>query len=57
MLQDATIKMDNDKPVTREDAERVIGAEMRNKPDMGTTPGGVAASLASAARLNQQTQP
>lgn len=39
--------------MTREDAEGVIGAELRNNPNMSTTPGGVAASMAAAARLNQ----
>lgn len=38
--------------MTREDAERVIGAELRNNPKMSTTPGGVAESMASAANLN-----
>jgi hypothetical protein len=38
----------------REDAEGVISVEIRNKYyDMSTTPGGVAASMAEAARLNQ----
>lgn len=41
-----------DKAVTREDAEGVISAEKKNKRDMSTTPGGVAASMAAAARLN-----
>lgn len=30
-----------DKAVTREDAQGVIGAEVRNKADMSTTPGGL----------------
>lgn len=51
--QDATTKLSDDKPVTREDAEGIISAEIRNKPDMRTTPGGVASSMAAAARLNQ----
>lgn len=42
-----------DKAVTLEDAEGVIGAEIWNKLDMSTTPGGLAASIAAAARLNQ----
>ncbi|CAK8571928.1 unnamed protein product [Lathyrus sativus] len=46
-------KLGADKAVTREDAEGVIGAELRNKADMRTTPGGVAASMAAAATLNQ----
>ncbi|MED6159779.1 hypothetical protein PIB30_045383 [Stylosanthes scabra] len=53
VLADAREKLASDKVVTREDAEGVIGAEIRNKADMTTTPGGVAASLAAAATLNQ----
>ncbi|KAI4349495.1 hypothetical protein L6164_010078 [Bauhinia variegata] len=53
VLSDAKEKLGGDKAVTREDAEAVIGAEIRNKPDMTTTPGGVAASVAAAASLNQ----
>ncbi|GMY16689.1 late embryogenesis abundant protein D-34 [Fagus crenata] len=53
VLADATGRLQADKAVTREDAEGVIGAEIRNKPDMSTTIGGVAASIAAAARLNQ----
>ena len=52
-VQDAREKVPSDKAVTREDAEGVIGAEITNKPDMRTTPGGVAASVAAAATLNQ----
>ncbi|KAL6527656.1 hypothetical protein OROMI_029467 [Orobanche minor] len=54
VLADATAKLPDDKPVTREDAEGVISAEIRNKPEMATHPGGVAASVAAAARLNQE---
>lgn len=50
------MKLQADKVVTREDAEGVIGAELRNKLDMKTTPGGVAASMAAAATLNQNSQ-
>ena len=46
-MKDATKKLPADKAVTREDAEGVIGAEIRNKPDMSTSPGGVAASMAA----------
>ncbi|TXG63674.1 hypothetical protein EZV62_010668 [Acer yangbiense] len=54
VLADASTKMGSyDKAVTREDAEEVISAEIRNKPDMKTTPGGVGASMAAAARINQ----
>jgi hypothetical protein len=51
--QDASGRLPADKEVTREDAEGVISAEIRNKGDMSTTPGGVAAAIAAAARLNQ----
>lgn len=54
VLIDAATKLANDKPVAREDADGVIGAEIRNKAEMCTHPGGVAASMAAAARLNQQ---
>ncbi|XP_050238906.1 late embryogenesis abundant protein D-34-like [Mercurialis annua] len=53
VLADATAQLPVDRAVTREDAEGVISAEIRNKLDMTTTPGGVAASMAAAARLNQ----
>lgn len=52
-MQGATGKLPDDKPATCEDAERVIGAELRNDPSMATYPGGVAESVAAAARLNQ----
>lgn len=54
-MKDATQKLPADKVVTREDAKAVIGAEIRNSPTMSTTRGGVAESLAAAARLNQNT--
>ncbi|KAI3518933.1 hypothetical protein L1887_07836 [Cichorium endivia] len=53
ILAEATSKLPADKPVTRRDAEGVIGAELRNDPNLTTRPGGVAASLAAAARINQ----
>lgn len=56
MKQEATSKLPADKPVTRRDAEGVIGAELRNDPNLTTRPGGVAASLAAAARINQINQ-
>ncbi|XP_058765462.1 late embryogenesis abundant protein D-34-like isoform X2 [Vicia villosa] len=49
-------KLGADKAVTREDAEGVIGAELRNKDNTKTTPGGVAGSMAAAATLNQKTK-
>ncbi|KAL8251174.1 hypothetical protein R6Q59_034867 [Mikania micrantha] len=52
VLADASKLLPKDKAVTREDAEGVIGAEIRNQPELATHPGGVAASMAAAARLN-----
>lgn len=54
VLTDATKKMPGDKAATREDAEGVVGAELQNNPRMATYPGGVSASVAAAARLNQE---
>lgn len=54
VLEDATAKLPGDKPATSEDAEGIISAEMKNKPMMGAYPGGVADSVAAAARLNKQ---
>lgn len=48
--------MPGDKAVNRDDAARVVAGEIRTKPDMTTMPGGVAASVAAAARLNQERQ-
>ncbi|KAK7344198.1 hypothetical protein VNO77_13543 [Canavalia gladiata] len=53
VLSDATSKLPSDRPATRRDAEGVTGAEMRNDPNLTTHPGGVSASVAAAARLNQ----
>ncbi|KAM6578830.1 hypothetical protein CsatB_030667 [Cannabis sativa] len=55
ILKDASEKLERDKCVTREDAERVIDAEIRNKPDLNITPTppGIGASMAAAATLNQ----
>ncbi|XP_057780775.1 late embryogenesis abundant protein D-34-like [Salvia miltiorrhiza] len=54
VLTDASDKLIGDKAVTSSDAERVIYAELRNKDDPSTNPGGVAAVVAAAARLNQK---
>ncbi|KAI3879351.1 hypothetical protein MKW92_017783 [Papaver armeniacum] len=54
VLTDATSKLPKDRTVTSEDAEGVVSAELRNNPNMATYPGGVAASVAAAARLNQE---
>ncbi|KAF0929751.1 hypothetical protein E2562_024440 [Oryza meyeriana var. granulata] len=57
VLADATAKLGGaDKEVEREDAVRVVGAEVRSKPDATSRPGGVAASIAAAARLNRGRQ-
>ncbi|XP_068635983.1 late embryogenesis abundant protein D-34-like [Aristolochia californica] len=57
VLSDATRKLPRDKPVTRQDAEGVISAELRNNPNLATHPGGVAASMAAAAKLNETIEP
>ncbi|CAI9107811.1 OLC1v1007272C1 [Oldenlandia corymbosa var. corymbosa] len=59
VLEDATSKLVDDKPVTREDAEGVVAAETRNRPDLATFPGGVAASVTAAAKsmMSQGGQP
>ncbi|KAM0937596.1 putative Late embryogenesis abundant protein, SMP subgroup [Dioscorea sansibarensis] len=54
VVSDATAKMPADKAATREDAERVVGAELRNRPEIDARPGGVAASMVAAARLNEE---
>ncbi|KAK3417520.1 hypothetical protein EUGRSUZ_H03461 [Eucalyptus grandis] len=53
VLTGATDKLPADKVATRQDAEGVASAELRNNPDLVTQPGGVAASVAAAARLNE----
>ncbi|KAG2535243.1 hypothetical protein PVAP13_9NG102400, partial [Panicum virgatum] len=54
VLSDAREKLPADKGATAEDAERVVSAEIRNKPDMATTPSGIAEAVTAAARLNQE---
>ncbi|KAL9243071.1 hypothetical protein vseg_017002 [Gypsophila vaccaria] len=54
VLTDTTTKLKGDKAANIQDAERVIEAEIRNNPDMATKLGGVAESVAAAARLNQK---
>ncbi|OIT38324.1 PREDICTED: late embryogenesis abundant protein D-34-like [Nicotiana attenuata] len=56
VLSDATTVLPADRPATRQDAEGVVGAEIRNKQDMSTTPGGVAASVTVAASLNERSR-
>nr|KYP74423.1 hypothetical protein KK1_007101 [Cajanus cajan] len=53
ILAGATSKLPADRAATRRDAEGVTGAEMRNDPNLTTHPGGVSASVAAAARINQ----
>ncbi|XP_028792260.1 late embryogenesis abundant protein D-34-like [Neltuma alba] len=55
IMSGATARLAADKPATRQDAEGVVGAEMRNNPNVMTTPGGVAASVVAAARLNEKS--
>uniref|UniRef100_A0A0E0EY72 SMP domain-containing protein n=1 Tax=Oryza meridionalis TaxID=40149 RepID=A0A0E0EY72_9ORYZ len=57
VLADAAAKLGGaDKEVEREDAVRVVGVEVRSKPDAAARPGGVAASIAAAAQLNRGRQ-
>ncbi|TKV98091.1 hypothetical protein SEVIR_9G537800v4 [Setaria viridis] len=53
VLANATAKLVADKTVESADALRVAGAENRNKGDATARPGGVAASMAAAAKLNR----
>ncbi|XVF38240.1 hypothetical protein REPUB_Repub20aG0083000 [Reevesia pubescens] len=53
VLTGATAKLPADKAVTRRDAEGMVSAELRNNPNVVPHPGGVAASIAAAARLNE----
>ncbi|KAL4308473.1 hypothetical protein GQ457_01G053140 [Hibiscus cannabinus] len=53
VLSDATEKLPLDKAVTAEDAAGVRGVEEREKADMVATPGGVADTLETAARVNR----
>ncbi|CAN6305101.1 unnamed protein product [Urochloa humidicola] len=56
VLADAESVLVADKEVDREDAARVVAAEVRSEPDATARPGGVAASIAAAARLNRGRQ-
>ncbi|KAK3190058.1 hypothetical protein Dsin_029619 [Dipteronia sinensis] len=56
VLTGATRKLAADKAATRQDAEGVVSAELRNNPNVATHPGGVAASVAAAARLNENVR-
>ncbi|THU71973.1 hypothetical protein C4D60_Mb04t07200 [Musa balbisiana] len=44
------MRLPHDREATRGDAERVVRAEMRNNPELRRCPGGVADSIAAAAR-------
>lgn len=50
-------KLPADKAATREDAEGIISAELRNDPNLQAHPGGVAASVAAAVRINEGGTP
>ncbi|KAL2612445.1 hypothetical protein R1flu_024137 [Riccia fluitans] len=55
VLTDATVALPADKVVTREDAEKIIQAELRHKPPSeGIAEGGVGAAIAAAAELNER---
>ncbi|CAL9755222.1 unnamed protein product, partial [Musa acuminata subsp. burmannicoides] len=54
VLQEASMRLPHDREATRGDAERVVRAEMRNNPELRRYPGGVADSIAAAARFNQE---
>ncbi|KAF7055239.1 hypothetical protein CFC21_062794 [Triticum aestivum] len=54
VLSNAPAKLVADKEVEADDAARVASAETRNKDDKTVRPGGIAASVAAAARLNKQ---
>ncbi|KAF5192861.1 Late embryogenesis abundant protein [Thalictrum thalictroides] len=56
ILTDASTKLPGDKPVTRQDAEGVMVAELRNNLNLATHPGGVGASVVAAARINQRNK-
>ena len=45
-----------DKVVTKEGVGKVEAAEVRNNPGTGVYPGGVAASVGAAAKLNEGRQ-
>ncbi|GAB4841598.1 hypothetical protein Ancab_022312 [Ancistrocladus abbreviatus] len=54
VLGDAAARLTGyDRPATLEDGERVLEAELINSPKLTTTQGGVAESVATAARFNQ----
>ncbi|KAL6522647.1 hypothetical protein OROHE_016494 [Orobanche hederae] len=54
ILTGARAKLPADKAATREDAEGIMAAELRNGPNLEVCPGGVAASVAEAVRTNEK---
>ncbi|KAF4366536.1 hypothetical protein CsatB_008012 [Cannabis sativa] len=54
VLTGAIGNMVADKVATREDAEAIANAEMRNDPNMMIEPGGVAAAVKAAAAINEK---
>ncbi|MBA0832036.1 hypothetical protein Goarm_016452 [Gossypium armourianum] len=57
VLSDASAKLPHDKAVTSEDADGVRGAELSNNTEAMPTPGGVADTMATAARVNRDDKP
>ncbi|GMJ09109.1 responsive to abscisic acid 28 [Hibiscus trionum] len=55
VLADASSMLPKDRVVTREDADKVVAAELRTNPDMTITLGGVGAAMAVAARRNENS--
>ncbi|XP_022999952.1 late embryogenesis abundant protein D-34-like [Cucurbita maxima] len=53
---DAAMRLPADKVVTKQDAEGVMSAELRNKARVAAHPGGVAESMAEAARMNENVR-
>ncbi|KAL6581742.1 hypothetical protein OROMI_005756 [Orobanche minor] len=54
ILTGARAKLPADKAATREDAEGIMAAELRNGPNLEVCPGGVAASVAEAVMTNEK---
>ncbi|KAG5587833.1 hypothetical protein H5410_048267 [Solanum commersonii] len=55
VLTGADAKLPADKAATRQDAQGVMEAKLRNNQSLTPYPGGVAASVAAAARLNERS--
>ncbi|KAL2935695.1 Late embryogenesis abundant protein 32 [Bienertia sinuspersici] len=56
VLKDASLKLPHDKAVTREDANVIMEAEVKNDPEMTTTIGGVETQISQEA-LGQENGP